>query len=1281
MSSRAPASHPSASYTPGRQEAGRHFAEAVRHHTSGAPVDAATAYRRALAADPTLAEAHNNLGVLLRESDPEAAFDAFREAARLRPAYPEAQNNLGLMLQRRGQLSAAVEAFRAAVAADPRAADAQNNLGLALQAAGEPEAAVAPLQLAATLNPSRPEAHNNLGNAYLGLGRLDDALACYRRALELDPAYPEALNNLGAAHRARKDYDAAIPLLRRALELRPGYQDALHNLALTLPDIGGSAEIESILRAAVAADPDNPTLRATLATGLAEVGQYEEARRLALEVIAVDERCRDAWNVLGMCAFEARDFPAMLQAYERTLALDPRNSVARWNRALALLALGDYARGWPEYEVRWQLVNMMRDRRHFAQPEWDGDSLDGRTILLYTEQGFGDAIQFARFARELKRRWSVRIVLECVDTLVPLFRSCGWVDAVVPRGAPLPSFDVQLSLLSLPYKLGITLADLDGTAYLEPQQRPAAARVREGGAMKVGIVWSGRAPNPHLARRSLPLAQLAPLAEIPGVELYSLQVGDGSAQLAASPLAGRVTDLAPELRDFVDTASVLARLDLVITIDSAVAHLAGALGVPVWVMVMRSGDWRWLLDRADSPWYASARLFRQVVQDDWAPVVEEVAESLRALASEPGTTRDRAADAPAMTLTELPSRQTLPDGGPRFTLAVPFEMLATDAGFARYGAELDAGGVGAEVRVFLDEQLADGDALVDVGAGWGFVALGAATAPGRRVRVTAVLDTDADARMVRMAAAQLTGTLDVRQVPRLPGVSLDELAGDAPRLFVRVAEAAQLPELLATGAALLESGRLAGICWTPRDQGAAAASDAVMCDGLAAFGFQHFVLEHDEDGARLDPYVSGAGERAIFSLSPSYLAEQARDGGAMAAPAAVGAAVRRVGVDWQVGASSGWGIYGLNLVRRCRERADVEPLLLTAPALDGVPRELADRLATVVDAFAQLTELSRAHAGATLSAGFPVLRALGNGLLGHEPAVRLASPRDVGVVFFEDTLLDEAALARGRHLARLVAGSSWNAEVLRAHGLTNVVTVLQGVDSALFHPAPRTGRFAGRFVVFSGGKLEYRKGQDIVVAAFREFRRRHPEALLLTAWHNHWPRTMGEIATAGHVTGVPAVDGAGRIDVAGWLVRNGVPADAVVDVGLQPNSAMAALVREADAALFTNRAEGGTNLVAMECLASGVPTILSANTGHLDLVDDGRCFPLRAQGIARGTASFRGTDGWGESSVDEVLDALERIHADRVDAARRGQAAAAWMRDLSWDAQIDRLLDALADLL
>ncbi|HEX7241539.1 MAG TPA: tetratricopeptide repeat protein, partial [Longimicrobiaceae bacterium] len=1256
------------------------FAEGVRLHVAGDAAGAEAAYREALALDGGIAEAHNNLGVLLRgRGEAEAGLAAFRRAAELRPAYADALNNLGLALRDGGDLPGAVAAFRAAAEAGPEHADPWNNLGVALRETGEAAASLEPLRTAVQLRPDHPEFANNLGNTLLELGMTEEAVACYGRALELRPDYPEALNNLGAAHRARRDFRAAVPLLKRALELRPGYADALHNLALAFPQAEDAAEAEALLRDALARDPASAQVRAILAVALQEAARFPEAAELALEVVESGAEIADAWVVLGICAMEEGRAGAALRAYDRALEIDPRSPTARWNRALALLATGDYRRGWAEYEQRWRLMYFAPDRRVFAEPAWDGSSLDGRTVLLYTEQGLGDGIQFVRFARVLRERWDARVVVEAAAPLVPLFRTCPWIDEVFERGAPRPPFDVHAALLSLPGLLGTELDTLPAGPYFAPLHRPVADRVRGEGALKVGLVWGGRTPNANLARRSVPLALMERLAEVPGVRLYSLQKGDAEGELAGSPLAGRVVDLAPEIGDFVDTAAAIARLDLVVTIDTSVAHLAAAMGKRTWVLLIHAADWRWLLDREDSPWYPSARLFRQRAPGDWAEVVERVAAELRALSGAE----------PAPATTRLPSAQRRPDGTPRFTLEVPFAALADDAGFARYGAELAGGGVDADLRELLDAQLRDGDSWVDVGAGWGFAALGAATAPGRSVRALALVDDPADLAVLRsgVAGAVLTGSLEAARVERLADVPVDVLLDGAPAerrgdVFLRVAVPGALPAVLAGAAGVVASGRLAMVAWTrhPASAGEGAAlADTVVREGLSAFGYAHFALARDGEGAMLLPLEAAPDAERVVSLSAGYLARETE----APSPAAVPASAPErtpLGIDWELGATSGWGVYGTNLALHALRRGDLLPVPLSAPDLRAMNPLQRRLLEPALEAHRSAAEqLERAGGGAR--AHFTLLRALGNGLRGSVPDGRLAGRREVGVVFFEDTALDRAAVERGRRYARVVAGSTWNAEVLRAAGVEEVVVALQGIDPTVFHPAPRSGVLGDRFVVFSGGKLEYRKGQDLVVAAFREIRRRHPEALLVTAWHNHWPRSMAEVPLRGHVRGTPAVDASGRLDVTGWLAANGVPADAVLDLGLAPNAQMGALLREADVALFPNRCEGGTNLVAMECMASGVPVVLSANTGHLDLVDDRRCFALRDQRPALPTAQFAGTEGWGESSVEEMVDALEAVYADRAEAARRAAEAALFMRDFAWSARIDHLLALLGDLL
>jgi glycosyltransferase involved in cell wall biosynthesis len=385
----------------------------------------------------------------------------------------------------------------------------------------------------------------------------------------------------------------------------------------------------------------------------------------------------------------------------------------------------------------------------------------------------------------------------------------------------------------------------------------------------------------------------------------------------------------------------------------------------------------------------------------------------------------------------------------------------------------------------------------------------------------------------------------------------------------------------------------------------------------------------------------------------------------------------RLGISWQVSTTTGWGIYGLNLTLHCMLRGGPLPVLFTSPDLRGINVLQEHLLLPAISLQQQLSAHIQKNPGQPLNLDFTIIHGLGNDMHGRN----MSGKRNVGAIFFENTYFSNEGLERARSFDLIVAGSTWNQEVLRSLGLTNVTVSLQGIDPTVFHPAPRVGWLRDRFIIFSGGKLEYRKGQDIVIAAFREFRRKHPEALLMVAWHNYWPQTIMEIASSKHVQGVPNIGNNGALDIKGWLLRNDVPPDAVIDIGLIANTQMGGLLREANVGLFTNRCEGGTNLVAMECMACGVPTIVSANTGHLDLLNLGGCFPIREQGAVKPTPQFQGVEGWGESSVEETLSLLEYVYDNYSEASKQAQQGSEAMLRLSWENQIENLIETIGDLL
>jgi glycosyltransferase involved in cell wall biosynthesis len=374
-------------------------------------------------------------------------------------------------------------------------------------------------------------------------------------------------------------------------------------------------------------------------------------------------------------------------------------------------------------------------------------------------------------------------------------------------------------------------------------------------------------------------------------------------------------------------------------------------------------------------------------------------------------------------------------------------------------------------------------------------------------------------------------------------------------------------------------------------------------------------------------------------------------------------------IQWSISSFFGWGVYGLNLALHWANDPTIEPVCVAPldPAQINIdPLRERAILPFLIRSLQFQAQISR-HANATATADAPLLLALGNGFCGS-PAVHnviLEGAPTIGVVFFEEAL-DAEAVRRGKQLSLIITGSTWNERVLRAYGFERVQTILQGIDPTHFHPAPKLGVMGDRFLIFSGGKAELRKGQDIVMAAFKIFAKRHPEATLVTAWHSPWPhlaRSLDQTAIAAPV----AFDKDGKLNVAAWAAANDIAPEQVIDLGNVPNISMPPILREMDAAVFTNRSEGGTNLVAMECMACGIPVVLSRNTGHLDLIKNDNCYPLDDQRAVENRWNSVGDVAcWGESQVDEVVERLEQIFADREVAKQRGMCAAAMMQRLTW---------------
>jgi tetratricopeptide (TPR) repeat protein len=613
----------------------------VLAHQAGHNRDAVELISRAVAVEPANAEFHYNLGVALQmlgQLDEAAA--SYRQALRLGPHKAEAHNNLGHILLRQGRLDDALACFEQALRLRPNYAEAlrnqgqaHNHRGLQLLKDGQLDAARECFEQAVSARPGDADGHSNLGAVLREQGRTNEAAACFHRALALRPDHAGAHNNLGRVCEDRGRLDEAAARYRLAICYQPGDASLHNNLGNVLTMLSRPDEAWTCYQQAVRLQPAEPVFHSNLANALILAGRPEEAEASCRHALRLRSGFADARHNLAITLAAQGKFKEAVADNELALQLEPEHPGARNCRALWRLQHGDFARGWPEYEWRWKVRGVTA--RAFREPAWDGSPLNGRTILLYAEQALGDTIQFIRYAPLVKERGGT-VVVECQPPLARLLASCPGIDQLVPRGSPLPPFEVQAALLSLPGLLGTTLETVPrNVPYLSAAPDLVASWRRERGgetSFKVGIAWQGSATFAGDRLRSAPLRHFAPLVRVGGVRLFGLQKGPGREQISTCRQLD-LTDLGGTLDEatgaFMDTAAVMMNLDLVVTTDTSVAHLAGALGVPVWVALAIGADWRWLLDREDCPWYPSMRLFRQSRAHDWDEVFERMAAELR----------------------------------------------------------------------------------------------------------------------------------------------------------------------------------------------------------------------------------------------------------------------------------------------------------------------------------------------------------------------------------------------------------------------------------------------------------------------------------------------------------------------------------------------------------------------------------------------------------------------------------------------------------------------------
>ncbi len=630
--------------------------EAVDLHRSGQGERAGAVYTRILEIDPSHADALHLLGLVSSDQGHNLEAAALIEQAlALSPGQPTYMANLAMVVSRQGRHDDAIALYRRALDIHPGHAATLARLGRALLAAGRPGDAVEPLAESATRDPLNADTWNALGRARAESADWAGARESLARAIKIDPGFDEARENLlrvlpeaarllteaGDWASAAELYAEAVRLDRskettpasidsrfnlalslsatrrleearaqyeEVLRLRPEHPQAHNNLSNIFTGLGMPGLAEQHLRKAIAVDPSYWEAHYNLGVALTEMDRPLEAAECYRRVLALKPGHADSLNNVGGAMLSLNRIPEAIAAYDEAIAAQPGHPDATWNQALARLAVGDWERGLEGYESRLRQKGFRA--RSFAMPRWNGGEIAGRSILVWAEQGLGDAIQFLRFVPMLAAR-GARIVLECHERLMPLFSRAPGIGDLVRRDDPLPATDFEIPAMSLARAFGARPSTIPPPS---PGFHVAARELGPG--LKIGVCWAGNPHNHNGRRRSMPPELIAALCRAaPHANWFSLQYG-------ATPPDPRIRPLVDG--DIADTAALILGLDLVITVDTMIAHLGGALGVSTWNLLMFAPDWRWGLEGDSTPWYPSMRLWRQSTPGDWAEVIERV---------------------------------------------------------------------------------------------------------------------------------------------------------------------------------------------------------------------------------------------------------------------------------------------------------------------------------------------------------------------------------------------------------------------------------------------------------------------------------------------------------------------------------------------------------------------------------------------------------------------------------------------------------------------------------
>ncbi|MCA0201981.1 MAG: tetratricopeptide repeat protein [Proteobacteria bacterium] len=602
--------------------------DAIRLHAAGSLDQARAIYKSVLARAPRESAALHGMALIaVDEGIPDKALPFLFACLQIAPENAIYRTSLGLALTKLGKVHEAAAQFLEAANRAPNLPEPRIHLARALARMNRRADGLKILTEASELFPGRADVWIAKGQEERAQQQSAAAERSLLRARALAPNDANVLNDLGVVVRAQGRTGDAVRIYREAIAIAPNDPLTHGNLGNALTELKEMDAAEEHLRQAVALAPGSIEHRCNLAIFLTREDRPHEAVVLFRDVLMRAPGHADAWTNLGVAQLDMGEVADAEASIRKAISAAPQNAEAHYNLAWVLLLTGQWREGWREYEWRWRMRHFSSKRRVFTAPLWDGAHIAG-TLLLHAEQGLGDSIQFVRYAEAAKARCG-RLVVEGPKALVRLFKTIPAIDQVIAAGDTLPAFDAHAPLMSLPHIFGTTPETAPHRVpYLSA---PAGLTLPKTERRRIGLVWAGSPDNKIDKRRTIPAALFAPLMEETAADFVSLQIGPKASEAAGLPQERLILACDGKVTDFADTAAVIAQLDLVVGVDTAAIHLAGALGIPVWVLIPKMPDYRWMLGRDETPWYPSMRLFRQEESGNWDEVMWRVRAALTLL--------------------------------------------------------------------------------------------------------------------------------------------------------------------------------------------------------------------------------------------------------------------------------------------------------------------------------------------------------------------------------------------------------------------------------------------------------------------------------------------------------------------------------------------------------------------------------------------------------------------------------------------------------------------------